>query len=177
MKQLFVIIGLIVSTTAFSQRIQSEKIFRFRFDDYFYKVISIDSGRFMAVGESHKFGTRSGSTLVPGAIFAILDSTADTLQISKINNIDGGGYGICKGDSNTVYIFINGESLYLGYYIARVTYGGDVISVVSIPFVNNGGGYQHMHKLPDGSLLLTGWDYTDRSATGQRMRVDRKSVV
>ena len=164
---------LLISLTSIAQRLEWENIFQFRNDDYFFGVVPGITGQYLTVGTSHKFGTRDGQTLVYGAVLGILNSAGDTVLLKSINGLYGGAADICRGQRDTSYVFIVGDFIDRGYYLAKILDNGQIPQIIRLRLLDNGGAYTHIIKLPDNSILMTGWEYNDRNASGQRMSVSR----
>ena len=134
---LFLIV-MLCANSLFSQNVLWEKRLSWPGIDFLSAVIEADSGNYLAVGLSNRYGVDLPFGRNKGIAIVKFTEFGDTLFTKHL----GGYYSssepkICSGGTNIAYVVARAQFSSTGYRILKVDYNGEVISAIRIPNDSN----------------------------------------
>ena len=153
---LVLVLFVVKSHIALSQNIIWESRLSWPGTDYLSDVVAADSGQYLAVGISFRYGFNAPSGSIYGLVLAKFDANGDTSFVRHL-----GGYyagedpAICRGENGVVYVMCKLAFTSSNLQIFKLDYDGNILSQFSL--IDTGATYSSKIRYSkDGNLLITG---------------------
>ena len=172
-----ILVLVFMGRICFSQNLLWEKRFSWPNFDLLSDVAAIDSGNYMAVGLSYRYGTNDLGGRIDGLALIKFDEHGDTSFVRHL----GGYYTydppyICKGDSGEVFVLVKLGFTSSNLQVIKIDYEGNILDEFSIR--DNGSvGYSKMVYTKKRELLIIGRDFGITRDSMRIIKVNRIGIV